>query len=171
MGTLTVPNNTYKAIRVVSDSYNLYYAVWCNNEHELYDINVSEQRNRFSASQASLTHAQSDPGQMRNIYSNSDETFEALPNVNLSSLTTRLDALMMVMKSCKGWTCVEPWKVLHPAGDVESLSEALGGQFDQFYREQPQVSFDRCEPGYIVDAEGPQEAAVYRQGLGWSHWT
>ncbi|GAB7359180.1 hypothetical protein MBLNU230_g5247t1 [Neophaeotheca triangularis] len=152
MGTLTVPNNTYKAIRVVSDSYNLYYAVWCNNEHELYDIN-------------------SDPGQMRNIYSSSDETFEALPNVNLSSLTTRLDALMMVMKSCKGRACVEPWKVLHPAGDVESLSEAMGGQFDQFYREQPQVSFDRCEPGYIVDAEGPQEAAVYRQGLGWSHWT
>lgn len=34
-------NNTYKALRVVSKEYNLYYSVWCNNEHELYDLNVS----------------------------------------------------------------------------------------------------------------------------------
>lgn len=33
-------NNTYKAIRVVGKSYNFYYSVWCNNEHELYDLNV-----------------------------------------------------------------------------------------------------------------------------------
>ncbi|KAJ0268250.1 hypothetical protein COL940_013569 [Colletotrichum noveboracense] len=32
-------NNTYKALRVVSKEYNLYYSVWCNNEHELYDLN------------------------------------------------------------------------------------------------------------------------------------
>ena len=34
-------NNTYKAIRIVSKEYNLYYSVWCTNEHELYDLNVS----------------------------------------------------------------------------------------------------------------------------------
>jgi arylsulfatase A-like enzyme len=34
-------NNTYKALRVVGDKYNLYYAVWCNNEHELYEMRVS----------------------------------------------------------------------------------------------------------------------------------
>lgn len=33
-------NNTYKAIRVISDDYNLYYAVWCTNEKELYDLKV-----------------------------------------------------------------------------------------------------------------------------------
>lgn len=33
-------NNTYKAIRVLGPGYNLYYSVWCNNEHELYDMNV-----------------------------------------------------------------------------------------------------------------------------------
>lgn len=36
-----VGNNTYKALRLVSKYYNLYYSVWCNNEHELYDLNVS----------------------------------------------------------------------------------------------------------------------------------
>lgn len=34
-------NNTYKAVRVISGSYNLLYTVWCTNEHELYDLTVS----------------------------------------------------------------------------------------------------------------------------------
>ncbi|KAK4452162.1 alkaline-phosphatase-like protein [Podospora aff. communis PSN243] len=33
-------NNTYKALRIVGDGYNFYYSVWCNNEHELYDLKV-----------------------------------------------------------------------------------------------------------------------------------
>lgn len=40
-GTPTVPNNTYKAVRLLAADYNLFYSVWCNNEHELYDLNVS----------------------------------------------------------------------------------------------------------------------------------
>lgn len=34
-------NNTYKSLRIVSDQHNLYYSVWCTNERELYDMNVS----------------------------------------------------------------------------------------------------------------------------------
>lgn len=33
-------NNTYKGIRLVSDNYSLYYAVWCTNEKELYNLKV-----------------------------------------------------------------------------------------------------------------------------------
>jgi hypothetical protein len=33
-------NNTYKALRVIGKEYNLYYSVWCTNEHELYDLKV-----------------------------------------------------------------------------------------------------------------------------------
>jgi len=33
-------NNTYKALRIIGDGYNLYYSVWCTNEHELYDLTV-----------------------------------------------------------------------------------------------------------------------------------
>lgn len=33
-------NNTYKALRVIGREYNLYYSVWCTNEHELYDMAV-----------------------------------------------------------------------------------------------------------------------------------
>lgn len=31
-------NNTYKALRVIGQTYNLSYSVWCTNEHELYDL-------------------------------------------------------------------------------------------------------------------------------------
>jgi N-acetylglucosamine-6-sulfatase len=81
-----------------------------------------------------------------------------------SEVITRLDALLLVLKSCKGITCIDPWKVLHPAGDVGSLSMALGAQFDGFYKAQPKVSFTRCEMGYLVESEGPQVASVYGQG-------
>jgi hypothetical protein len=33
-------NNTYKAIRLFASSFNLYYSIWCNNEHELYNMDV-----------------------------------------------------------------------------------------------------------------------------------
>lgn len=36
-----MPNNTYKSVRLIGDGFNLYYSVWCNNEHELYDLTVS----------------------------------------------------------------------------------------------------------------------------------
>lgn len=34
-------NNTYKTVRLIGPGYNLMYAVWCTNEHELYDMTVS----------------------------------------------------------------------------------------------------------------------------------
>lgn len=78
---------------------------------------------------------------------------------------------MLVLKSCKGQTCVRPWKFLHPEGNVESLQDALNEKFDNFYEKQVKVSFDHCEEGYIIAAEGPQTGYQYREGLDWHHWT
>lgn len=33
-------NNTYKSLRILSSEYDLYYSVWCSNEHQLYDLKV-----------------------------------------------------------------------------------------------------------------------------------
>ena len=33
-------NNTYKAVRLIGEDYNLLYTVWCTNEIELYDMAV-----------------------------------------------------------------------------------------------------------------------------------
>ena len=43
-------NNTYKAIRLASANYSLYYSVWCTGEREFYDMktDASQMNNRKS---------------------------------------------------------------------------------------------------------------------------
>ncbi|KAL3965558.1 hypothetical protein ACCO45_002562 [Purpureocillium lilacinum] len=74
-------NNTYKAVRVISEEYNLYYSVWCNNERELYDL-------------------KSDPGQMNNLLQPNAPAINILGQ-SIQTLTSRLDALLLVTKTCK----------------------------------------------------------------------
>ncbi|PNP78540.1 hypothetical protein FNYG_08170 [Fusarium nygamai] len=147
-------NNTYKGVRIVHEDYNLYYSAWCNNEHELYDLKM-------------------DPGQLNNIFPHTDNvtTSTKLLGTTIRQVLNRLDALMLILKSCKGKTCIEPWKILHPEGGVACLKDALRKEFNTFYQEQVKVRFDRCELGYLIDAEGPQIGYEYRKGLEWHHWT
>lgn len=162
-----VGNNTYKAIRVIGEGYNLYYAVWCTNETEFYDLNVS-QLPLTPILQQSLTR-QSDPGQVRNLF---DPAFTNLASQYtiasrpLSQIAPRLDALTVVLKSCKGTQCVHPWNTLHPAGDVATLTDSLNLRYDGFYRAQPKVAFTKCELGYIRESEGPQDVVPFGDGCG-----
>ncbi|KAN0104259.1 Arylsulphatase [Hyaloscypha variabilis] len=138
-------NNTYKALRITNPvkGYNLYYAVWCTNEHELYNLTA-------------------DPGQLRNLYPGSESSsFKIVDRheAELYRLVQRLDALLLTTKSCKGVTCRKPWSVLHPKGDVGSLAEALDVRYDALYADvtgTTSVRFDKCLMGYIKEAEGPQ---------------
>jgi arylsulfatase A-like enzyme len=131
-------NNTYKALRVISESYNLHYQVWCNNEHELYDLTT-------------------DPGQMVNLLHPDEKSPDRLLGLPLDKVVQRLDSLLFVLKSCRAETCIRPWRALHPMGNVESLKDALSPRFDVFYKtEIEKIRFDRCEMGYILDAEGAQ---------------
>ncbi|PLN80394.1 Arylsulphatase [Aspergillus taichungensis] len=150
-GATNFMNNTYKSVRILGDGYNLYYAVWCSNEHELYDLS-------------------SDPYQITNIYTNSP-TGTHLLGRPLRKVLDRLDALLLVLKSCQGPTCIKPWNVLHPDGGVASLKDALEPQYDKFYNDQPKVSYSACEGGYIVGSEGPQVGLEFRDGLSWDAWT
>ncbi|KAH8660230.1 alkaline-phosphatase-like protein [Xylariales sp. PMI_506] len=137
-------NNTYKGLRLESDKVSLYYSVWCSGEHELYNM-------------------KDDPWQLHNLLSGSS-TDAVILGRSLQTVIGRLDALMMVIKSCKGDTCRYPWRSLHPVGSVTSLAEALDPKFDAFYESQPKVSFSRCEFGYIKEAEGPQNVFAYSEG-------
>ena len=47
-------NNTYKALRLHGDGYNLQYTVWCTGEREYYDLNVGVHRSYRLISR--LTH-------------------------------------------------------------------------------------------------------------------
>ncbi|GLI76962.1 hypothetical protein PoHVEF18_005244 [Penicillium ochrochloron] len=141
-------NNTYKAMRVIGDSYNLFYSVWCTNEHELYDMT-------------------NDPYQMRNLFS---KTKGKLLGRDIKQVISRLDALLLVLKSCKSSECTLPWQVLHPDKKVTSLSDALQPKYDAFYAAQPDISFSACELGYFPESEGPQEGYAYRRNGDWSLW-
>ncbi|KAI1367536.1 alkaline-phosphatase-like protein [Xylaria arbuscula] len=149
-------HNTYKAIRLYSTEFSLYYSVWCTNEHELYDMTV-------------------DPGQLNNLLTTNSslDTQALISGYPIASVVSRLDALLFVLKSCKARTCQEPWKQLHPSGDVNTLTEALQNNYDEFYAAQTVVNFDYCANGYIVDAEGAMwetDSLLVRDGLAWHEW-
>lgn len=71
-------------------------------------------------------------------------------------ILSRIDALLMVLKSCYGKECHEPWNTLHGSSKVKNLRQALDSEYDAFYDDQPRVSFSSCEMGYLKAAEGPQ---------------
>ncbi|KAK4652594.1 hypothetical protein QC762_208050 [Podospora pseudocomata] len=157
--TDVVLNNTYKSLRVIDvkkNDYNFYYSIWCNNEHELYDMKT-------------------DPYQMTNLLHPTAKPPKTILGRPFEAVVARLDALLFVLKSCKQKTCVEPWRALHPAGNVDNLKDALNQRFDDFYiKQQKKVRFERCEAGLIIDAEGPQfetDGLLYRDGSSWSEWT
>ncbi|OTA99075.1 hypothetical protein M426DRAFT_325478 [Hypoxylon sp. CI-4A] len=149
-------NNTYKALRVISETYDLHYQVWCNGDHELHDLKT-------------------DPGQMVNLLHPEEKAPETISDRPLDKVVSRLDSLLFVLKSCQASTCIYPWRALHPAGNVDSLRDALSPRFDSFYEDRStKIEFDRCEMGFLLDAEGPQferngDFSVFDPR--WNEWT
>ncbi|CAD0092287.1 unnamed protein product [Aureobasidium vineae] len=149
LGGLSYPNNTYKALRLVSGNYSIYYSVWCTNEHEFYDLHT-------------------DAAQMHNFFADPKLTKDfSLAGRSWQQVIYRLDALLLVLKTCKGQTCINPWASLHPSGSVETLLEALNPEFDAFYQKYPKVGFSSCELGYIPSAEGNVENIEFSAGVEW----
>ncbi|KAL2783614.1 alkaline-phosphatase-like protein [Aspergillus keveii] len=116
-------NNTYKAMRVIGDRYDLFYS--------------------------------NDPYQMTNLFGK--------PNVNLlgrsrDQVVSRLDAPLLVLKSCKGSECTLTWATLHPDGKVTTLLGALDPKYNAFYAAQPDIGFAACEAGYLPQLKGRKRA-------------
>ncbi|KAI6893722.1 arylsulfatase [Hortaea werneckii] len=194
-GQVLHPNHTYKALRLVGEDYNLLYTVWCSNEHELYDLNrdpweienlYTQDDNRilnFTNTNRSSRDMDSAGSQDRESISQNEfppAFTEANGNVgytkrsnsshegvtaSIPRLISRLDTLLVVLKTCKGRQCTHPWEVLHPGGDVRDLHDALNSEFDHFYEGQQQrVYFEKCEKGYIAESEGPDGPKIWGEG-------
>ncbi|KAG2175458.1 hypothetical protein INT43_001105 [Umbelopsis isabellina] len=121
--------NTYKTLRIVGPNYDYSYAVWCTGEHELFDIKHL---------------SQNDPYQTQNIYKQATDRF-----------INRLDALLLVLKSCKAESCRNPWKILHEQDKIGSLPQALSKDLDDFYATLPKVKYDHCTGYYDYENEAP----------------
>ncbi|KAF9937767.1 hypothetical protein BGZ67_000923 [Mortierella alpina] len=142
--TARYSTNTYKSVRLIGQGYNLLYTVWCTGEHEYYDL-------------------VKDPFQIRNIYHQTKAT-----------VLNRLDALLNVLRTCKGPTCRDPWSVIHPENNnsnsssqnkqtkddkkkakrvVHSLKDALDKRYDDLYADLPKFAFKDCLQYYASGNE------------------
>lgn len=139
-------NNTYKALRLMSDDNSLFYSTWCTGEREFYDMknDTAQMHNRLGP------HA---TGTGFEYYGRPE-----------SELFNRLDAVLMVTKSCKQDTCRNPWQVLFPTGPVTNLKSAMDQTYDSFFLNQPKISFSDCAEGHIVSEEGPMKVNVFGSG-------
>ncbi|ORE04925.1 arylsulfatase [Rhizopus microsporus var. microsporus] len=123
--------NLYKTLRVISEDYNYMYSVWCTGEHELYDL-------------------KKDPYEMHNLYTSAS-----------TQLTNRLDALLVVLKSCRAQSCRDPWRILHPDDhSVKTLKDALHHKYDAHYTQFRKVKLEECLPYYNLANEVPQIAII-----------
>ncbi|KLT43955.1 putative arylsulfatase precursor [Cutaneotrichosporon oleaginosum] len=140
-------NNTYRTLRVhdevAGQPVTYSYAVWCTGERELYDL-------------------VEDPYQVRNLLAGLNDVgpfaaFDAgdVPE-DRQRLLHRLDALTLVLKTCKGESCVEPYGALFPQGRVSTLQQAMNRKYDEFFAALPKVHFDHCMLGFQNRLELPE---------------
>ena len=139
-------NNTYKALRLLSDEYSFLYTTWCTGENEFYDMVTDQQQMQNRLSTPSR-------GTASQYYGRPE-----------SELFNRLNALLMVTKSCTQDACRDPWAVLFPEGTVGNLTDAMRPEYDTFFTNQPKVSFASCIQEHVVSKEGPQSPIVYGSG-------
>ncbi|TGZ79523.1 alkaline phosphatase-like protein [Ascodesmis nigricans] len=133
------PLNTYKTVRLIGPTYSYLYTHWCTSETELYD-----------------TH--SDPFELTPI-----------PLTANPRLYSRLNALLLVTKSCAKESCKSPWKTLHPDGTVLNLPQAMDPKYDPLYNALPQVAFKKCLDYQHVDNEVPYHPPLTPGSLGADH--
>lgn len=136
-------NNTYKALRLMSNNESFFYSTWCTGDREFYDMknDAQQMHNRL---------AQNPTGTAVNFYGRPEK-----------ELFSRLDALLMVTKSCKMDSCRDPWSTLFPGGQVVDMQGAMNSTYDSFFAQQPQVSFASCIQGHVVAEEGPQTVNIF----------
>ncbi|PHH61800.1 hypothetical protein CDD81_7964 [Ophiocordyceps australis] len=126
----TIDPVAYKSIRVLDTDTSWLYIRWCTGEIELYN-----------------THT--DPEELHNL------VLEMRPKRPLDRIRWRLDALLLVTKTCSGSSCRNPWLELQRECRITTMcpasinifrdwESALNSMFDPFFESLPKVSFGRC---------------------------
>lgn len=129
------------------------YSVWCTGERELYDL-------------------VSDPHQVRNLlaplnaagpfaaFDTRSEDGTPLVSLRLQRALNRLDALLLVLKTCSGTVCTNPYAALFPdlaAGEeVYRYAQVTHPRFDAYFSSLPRVRFAECALGFQSRLERPE---------------
>lgn len=123
--------NSYKTLRIVGEDESWLYSYWCTGEIELY--NTAE-----------------DPYELTNLAFN--------PTREHARLIDRLNAILLVTKSCAENTCRQPWALLQPGrrkDEILSLRQAMNTKYDRFFSEFPRVAFKECMMYQDIENEKP----------------
>ncbi|KAM5352299.1 hypothetical protein ACJ41O_005022 [Fusarium nematophilum] len=81
-------NNSYKSLRIASEGSSFMFVTWCTNEIELYNT-------------------MADPWEIENLARGGMKPEH-------QRLLDRLNAILLVTKSCTGNSCRDPWSALQP---------------------------------------------------------
>lgn len=88
-------------------------------------------------------------------------------------IQSRLNALLLVTKSCEGDTCRDPWSVLQPpslcGGKISTVDDALDSAYDDYFDAFPSVHFEACMDYQDASNEAPFYPASAEFGLGLAH--
>ncbi|EJT71027.1 hypothetical protein GGTG_12048 [Gaeumannomyces tritici R3-111a-1] len=132
---------SYKTLRMLGDRRSWLLSVWCTGDVELYDTAA-------------------DPHELTNLAGSAAH----------ARVLDRLNALLLVTKSCAEGTCRDPWAVFSPEGGglpkMTTMAQAMDGKYDAFFAGFPRVRFDSCMQVQDVANEMPffpEQAAL---GLG-----
>ncbi|KAJ0107029.1 Arylsulfatase [Diaporthe amygdali] len=137
--------NDYKTMRIVGDESAWLYSRWCTNDTELYDT-------------------KNDPYELTNLANSSDP--------QIQRVLSRLNALLLVTKSCTQETCRDPWSILQPtnlpsnATAIKTLDDALDPAYDSFYDAFPPVTISECLGLQVPSNEAPFYPDGAETGLG-----
>ncbi|KAF5676726.1 arylsulfatase precursor [Fusarium denticulatum] len=105
-----------------------------------------------------------DPYELKNL-ANSGHT-------QIKRVKSRLNALLLVMKSCTKSTCRDPWSVIQPPSHlrkgkkVKTLDDALESKYDDYYSSFPLVTIDECLEYQYAPNERPFWPPEAEFGLG-----
>lgn len=163
-------NSTLKSLRMVDKDLGLDYAytVWCTGEREIYDMTVSRSASPYISSPPPLTCSpstprlppfpssppQTDPDQMRNL---ADSLSTLSPSSDIARLHTRLDALLLVLKTCAGDSCRYPWSTMFTNGKVKNIKDAMKKEYDDYFKSLPDV---RYSVSSALDARARRSSAL-----------
>ncbi|KAK8116893.1 uncharacterized protein PG998_005174 [Apiospora kogelbergensis] len=139
-------NTTYKTLRMLGDRQSWLFAVWCTGQMELYDTAA-------------------DPYELVNLAGKPEH----------EAVLSRLNALLLVTKSCAENTCRDPWAVFTPNNGtdekVATMKEAMDTKYDAYFASFPRVHFASCMQYQDIANEQPfyPASAGTEKGLGFAN--
>ncbi|KAK2036315.1 hypothetical protein LZ31DRAFT_616350 [Colletotrichum somersetense] len=149
---------TYKTLRILGGNESWLFSVWCNGDMEMYDT-------------------------AKDPY----ELYHMVGQAEYEQVLSRLDALLLVTKTCAMSICRDPWSIFTPTsnssisnaktiashvGDtvkLSSLKQAMNSKYDAYFASFPRVHFETCMQYQDIKNEEPFYPSSAAEGLGYAN--